>query len=146
MVPQWIPNLRHRCHPLSRNNIARPRALIFEREVPCTSLHKDEVKMHESPKKRTKAAPAPTIEGDVPCTSLPVDKDNERSDRIKIICDPMTTSMKIPTMQRPRKKSKLARSGNVSISAAIMKIFLMSQDSIDLESQRKPSSQLCGMQ
>jgi len=105
--------------------------------VPCASLHKDEVKMHESPKKRTKAAPAPNIEGDVPCASLPVDEDNAHHDRIKIICDPMTTSMKIPTMQRPRKKSKLARSGNVSISAAIMKIFLMSQDSIDLEKPTK---------
>jgi hypothetical protein len=67
-------------------------ALTFEREV-------HEVKMHASPKKRTKAVPGPTIKRDVPCTSLPVDEDNERSDWIKIICDPMTTSMKIPTMQ-----------------------------------------------
>ena len=45
--------------------------------------------------------------------------------------------MKIPTTQRPRKKSKLARSGNVSISAAVMKIFLVFQDSVDLEKPMK---------
>ena len=39
--------------------------------------------------------------------------------------------------QRPHKKSKLAGSGNVSISAAVMKIFLMSQDSVDLEKPTK---------
>jgi hypothetical protein len=55
-------------------------ALTFEREVPCASLHKDEAKMHASPKKRTKAVPGPTIKRDVPCTSLPVDEDIERSD------------------------------------------------------------------
>ena len=36
-------------------------ALTFKREVPCASLHKDEAKMHASPKKRTKAVPGPTI-------------------------------------------------------------------------------------
>ena len=85
------------------------------------------------PKKRTKAVPAPTIKGDVPCASLPVDEDNERSSRIKIICDPMPTLMKIPTTQRPRKKSELPRSINVSMYATVMKIFLTSQDSVDLE-------------
>ena len=35
--------------------------------------------------------------------------------------------------QRPRKKSKLAGSGNGSISSTVVKIFLMTQDSIDLE-------------
>jgi len=39
--------------------------------------------------------------------------------------------------QRPHKKSKLAGSGNVSISAAVVKIFLMSQDSVDLEKPTK---------
>ena len=39
--------------------------------------------------------------------------------------------------QRPRKKSKLAGSGNGSISAAVMKIILMTQDSIDLERPTK---------
>ena len=39
--------------------------------------------------------------------------------------------------QRLRKKSKLAGSGNGSISAAVMKIFLMTQDSIDLERPTK---------
>ncbi len=47
----------------------------------------------EDEEKDSKAAPAPTIVGEVPCASLPVDEDNERSDRIKIICDPTTTSM-----------------------------------------------------
>jgi len=51
----------------------------------------------EDEEKDLKAASAPTIEGEVPCASPPVDKD-ERSDRIKTICDPTTTSMKIPTM------------------------------------------------
>ena len=35
--------------------------------------------------------------------------------------------------QRPHKKSKLAGSGNVSISAAVIEIFLVSLHSIDLE-------------
>ncbi len=39
--------------------------------------------------------------------------------------------------QRPRKKSKLAGSGNGSISSAVMKIVLMTQDSIDLERPTK---------
>ena len=51
----------------------------------------------EDEEKNSKAAPTPAIEGEVPCVSPPVDED-ERYDRIKIICDPTTTSMKIPTM------------------------------------------------
>ena len=39
--------------------------------------------------------------------------------------------------QRPCKKSKLARSGNGSIPDAVTKIFLMTQDSIDLERPTK---------
>ena len=39
--------------------------------------------------------------------------------------------------QRPRMKSKLAGSGNGSISSTVVKIFLMTQDSIDLERPAK---------
>ncbi len=51
----------------------------------------------EDEEKNSKAAPVLTVEGEVPCVSPPVDED-ERYDRVKIICDPTTTSMKIPTM------------------------------------------------
>ena len=47
--------------------------------------------------------------------------------------------------QQPCKKSKLARSGNGTTSTAIMDIFLVSQDSIHLEGQRKSSLQICGI-
>jgi hypothetical protein len=46
-------------------------------------------------------------------------------------------SEQLQLQQRPRKKYKLAGSGNGSISATAMKIFLMTQDSIDLERPTK---------
>ncbi len=75
------------------------------------------------------SATDPTIEGEVPCASPPVDKDNKRSDWIKIICDLTTTLMKIPTT--------LDEDSNGSSSATIMDIFLMSPDSIHLERPTK---------
>ena len=63
------------------------------REGPSTILEMES----EDEEKNSKAAPTPTIEGEVPCVSPPMEED-ERYDRIKIICDPTTTSMKIPTM------------------------------------------------
>jgi len=72
---------------------------------------------------------------EVPCASPSVDEDNEdenkEDDDDADEKDGNTPPKQL--QQRPRKKSKLARSGNGSISAAVMKIFLMTQDSIDLE-------------
>ena len=73
MVPQWIPNLRHRlsftlsqqprpnpvhdkpsalqphlCTSKSLQGSKAATALTFKREVPCASLHKDKAKMHAS--------------------------------------------------------------------------------------------------
>ncbi len=76
-----------------------PESVSEEEEAPGWSVIPSTILKMESEdeEKDSKAAPAPTIEGEVPCASPPVDEDIERSNRIKIICDPMTTSMKIPT-------------------------------------------------
>ena len=69
-----------------------------EEEAPGWSILPSMISEMESEdeEKDSKAAPTPTIEGEVPCASPLVDEDNGRYDRIKIICDPTTTSMKIP--------------------------------------------------
>jgi len=78
----------------------------------------------------------------VPCTSPSVDEDNEdenkEDDDDADEKDDDTPPEQL--QQRPRKKSKLARSGNGSISTAVMKIFLKSQDSVDLEKPTKAKS------
>ena len=74
-----------------------------------------------------------------PCASPSVDEDiedeNKEDDDGADKKDDDTPPEQL--QQRPRKKSKLARSGNGSISDAVMKIFLMTQDSIDLERPTK---------
>ena len=76
---------------------------------------------------------------EVPCASPSVDEDikdeNEEDDDDADKKDDDTPPEQL--QQRPRKKSKLARSGNGSISDAVMKICLMTQDSIDLERPTK---------
>jgi hypothetical protein len=66
-----------------------------------------------------------------------MDKDNERSDRIKIICDPTTTLMKIRMTSDEDTTSLLLSSSVAAQSDTVMKIFLMSPDSIDLERPTK---------
>jgi hypothetical protein len=76
---------------------------------------------------------------EVPCPSLSVDKankdENEEYDDDADEKDDNTPPEQL--QQRPQKKSKLVRSGNGSLSAAVMKIFFMSQDSVDLEKPTK---------
>ena len=69
--------------------------------------------------------------------SPPMDKDNGRSDRIKIICDPTMTLMKIRTTSDEDTTSLLLLSSVAAQSDAVMDIFLMSPDSIDLERPTK---------
>jgi hypothetical protein len=81
------------------------------------------------------------VRREVPCASPSVDEDNKDENEEDDDDADEKDDDRPPKQlqQRPRKKSKLAGSGsgNGSISAAIIKIFLMTQDSIDLERPTK---------
>jgi hypothetical protein len=101
------------------------------REVPCASPSVD-----EDNKDRKHL-----VRREVPCASPSVDEDNKDENEEDDDDADEKDDDRPPKQlqQRPRKKSKLAGSGsgNGSISAAIIKIFLMTQDSIDLERPTK---------
>jgi hypothetical protein len=98
----------------------------------------------EDEEKDSKAAPAPTIEGEVPCMSPPVDEDNERSDRIKIICDPTTTSMNDATKaQGFLGDDKFAKGEGILQLAAMTELKILG---IECDDATKAHSLLCSNQ
>ena len=115
----WFSN----CEPVDEDEDDRKHPA--RREVTCASPSVDEYNHYRKHPARR----------EVPCASMSVDEDNEdenkEDDDDADKKDDNTPPEQL--QQRPRKKSKLAWSGNGSISAAVMKIFLVTQDSIDLE-------------
>ena len=105
-----------------------PESVSEEEEAPGWSILPSTISEMESEdeEKDSKAAPAPTIVGEVPCASPPVDEDNERSDRIKIICDPTTTSMNDATKaQGILGDDKFAKGEEILQLAAMMELKIL---------------------